>query len=233
VSPGSNGRRSVAEALSEDRLALIVEPLPSAHADLAAIVAECEQGGAVALSLPIDGADSEAPGGTWDAASVAQARAECELPIVVRATVRDVQGADSLVSTGADAAMVLVEPLLDGDDEEPLPLVHVAELLTSSGVELIATVRTPEELTAVLELDVDVVLNIDNRSDDGTIDPERTLDLLADVPVGTPVISESVARSDDVARLKRAGVDALLLDEGHFDAGLTTALAVFGDLIGA
>ena len=36
--------------------------------------------------------------------------------------------------------------------------------------------------------------------------------------------------TDQVAKLHRAGVDALLLDEGHIDTGLTSALAVYADL---
>ena len=68
------------------------------------------------------------------------------------------------------------------------------------------------------------------RNPKGRLDVERTFELLADVPAGWPVISESIATIDQVARLQRAGVDALLLDEGHVDTGLAHALAVYAGL---
>jgi indole-3-glycerol phosphate synthase len=96
-------------------------------------------------------------------------------------------------------------------------------------MEIVLSVCTGDELDLALAYDADA-LNIDNRDDDGHVDVDRTFELLAAVPVGWPVISESVASASEVARLHRAGVDALLLDEGHLDSGLTNALAVFADL---
>ncbi|MCW2924856.1 MAG: Indole-3-glycerol-phosphate synthase, partial [Thermoleophilia bacterium] len=97
------------------------------------------------------------------------------------------------------------------------------------GMEVVLSVCTEEELAFALETDVDV-LNIDNRDDDGHVDVARTFELLADVRAGWQVMSESIAASDEVAKLHRAGVDALLLDEGHLDTGLTRALAIYTDL---
>jgi indole-3-glycerol phosphate synthase len=96
-------------------------------------------------------------------------------------------------------------------------------------MEVVLSVQNDEELAFALETDVDV-LNIDNRGEDGRVDVERTFELLADVPAGWPVISESIAAIDQVPKLHRAGVDALLLDEGHLETGLAHALAVYADL---
>ncbi|MBC7462369.1 MAG: hypothetical protein H7287_13500, partial [Thermoleophilia bacterium] len=91
------------------------------------------------------------------------------------------------------------------------------------------SIGTEEELALAVATHADAH-NIDNRAERGNIDVERTFELLAEVPLGWPVISESIATVDEVAKLHRAGVDGLLLDEGHTDTGLASALAVYADL---
>ena len=108
-------------------------------------------------------------------------------------------------------------------------IAEIVRAAHGAGMEVVLSVRTDDELEFALDTDVDV-LNIDNRDEGGSVDVERTFELLADVPVGWPVISESIDAIDKVSRLHRAGVDALLLDEGHIDTGLTSALAVYATL---
>lgn len=232
---------SLTETLSEDRLGLIVEPKRATpergvihpELDIAAIVRECEAAGACAVSIVTDAILS---GG--DPVDLAAARAACNLPLIARDLVVDVRQVYELRALGADALLIPAAAHLGReivDDEAHLhvdrtdtltAIVGTAHML---GMDVALSVRSDEELELVLRSDADVI-NIDNRTEDGSIDGERTLDLLADVPVGWPVISESIASSAHVAKLHRAGVDALLLDDGHTEAGLTNALAVFADL---
>jgi indole-3-glycerol phosphate synthase len=119
---------------------------------------------------------------------------------------------------------------VDEDDLGTLQqLGTIVSTAHSLGMDAILSVRSSEDLALALDVDPDAIV-IDNRDDDGRIDVERTFDLLNEVPVGNPVISESVGDADEVAKLHRAGVDALLLDEGHVDVDLPNALAVFRDL---
>ncbi|MBC7643573.1 MAG: hypothetical protein H7123_00500, partial [Thermoleophilia bacterium] len=212
---------------------LIVEPKrATAHRgvineglDAADIARECEAAGAAAISIVTE---SELSAGST--ADLAAARAPCSLPLLARDIVVHPLQILDLRACGADAIFLPVEAFLDADDLDPdeeLPaLVLAAQRM---GMEVVLSVHSSEQLEIALEAECDV-LNIDNRTSSGKVDVERTLDLLAEVPVGTTVISESVARAEEVARLHRAGVDGLLLDEGHLEHGLTAALHVFADL---
>lgn len=226
--------QSLGEALSTDHLSLIVEPKRSTadrgaiHPDLdmRALARECEQAGATALSIVTD---PELSGGVL--ADVTDARSACGLPLLARDFIVHPGQLLELRRAGADGVLVPVRAFLGDEDgdEGTHGLQQIMALGHRLGMDVVLSVSTTDELQRALATDVEV-LNIDNRSPDGTIDVDRTLDLLAEVPVGTTVISESVAAADEVARLHRAGVDALLLDEGHLDGGLTQAIEVFSDL---
>lgn len=234
--------RSLTEVLSEDVLGFIVEPKrATAHRgtinptlDVGAVAGECEQAGASAISVVTE---PRLSGGAHD--DVRAARAGCGLPIIARDYVVDVRQVCALRAAGADAlltpAVVYLgrEPEADELARLDAPptdsLVAIVRVAHELGMEVVLSVQTDEELAFALETDVDAI-NIDNRDASGSVDVERTFDLLADVPVGWPVISESIEAVDQVARLHRAGVDALLLDEGHLDTGLSSALAVYADL---
>jgi indole-3-glycerol phosphate synthase len=232
----TSGVRSLTEILSEDRLCLIVEPKPrneDGRGDIADIVRECEAAGACAVSVIVEDVVS---GG--DPADLRRARAACSLPLLARDFIVDVRQVYELRACGADALLIPAVAHLGRtipDDEMHLhvdrtdTLTAIVGAAHELGMEVVLSVRTDEELELAVRSDADA-LNVDNRHKDGTIDAERTLDLLADVPVGWPVISESIASAAQVAQLHRAGVDALLLDEGHTESGLTAALAVFADL---
>ena len=71
-----------------------------------------------------------------------------------------------------------------------------------------------EELELALELDADVI-GINNRNlADFTVDIDRTFDLLADVPAGKTVVSESgISTREQIEELERVGVDAVLVGE--------------------
>lgn len=227
------GTRSLSEALSEARLGLIVEPkrataergIINADLDLVAVARECDAAGATALSIVTEPTLSQG-----SVADLRAARSACDLPLLARDYVVHPRQVHELRAAGADALVLPVVAFLEAGDLEPeLSLAALVRLSYELGMEVVASVRTEEELEAALEADAEII-NIDNRDDRGNVDVERTLDLLAQVPVGTAVISESIASADEVAQLHRAGVDALLLDEGHIETDLANALAVYADL---
>jgi indole-3-glycerol phosphate synthase len=231
--------RSLTEVLSADELTLIVEPKRATmkrgrinpQLDVAQVAAECETAGASAICVVTEPRLS-----SGDIEDVRAARGACGMPIIARDFIVDARQVAELRMVGADVVMSpaqayvgrrsdeasVDEPALDALDT----IVRTAHQL---GMEFVLSVRSDEELAFALDTDADA-LNIDNRGDDGLVDVERTFDLLAQVPVGWPVISESIATLEQVPKLHRAGVDALLLDEGHLDTGLTSALAVYAAL---
>ena len=231
--PLSRVVHSLAEALSEDALALIVEPKRLTHVrgdihpdlDIADVAEECERAGAAAISVVTE---PKLSGGSF--ADLMEARQACALPLLARDIIVDVRQVREARLAGADAVFLPIEVFVDEEDLAPGQNLHeiIAEA-HACGMDVVLSVRNDEELELGLAADCDV-LNIDNRDARGRIDVERTLEMLAEVPVGHPVISESVARIEEVAQLHRAGVDALLLDEGHLDTGLSHALRVYAEL---
>jgi indole-3-glycerol phosphate synthase len=81
-------------------------------------------------------------------------------------------------------------------------------------LDAIVEVHDEEELECALELDVDVI-GINNRNlEDFTVDIQVTVDLLAAVPTGKTVVSESGIRTrQEIEELERIGVDAVLIGE--------------------
>ena len=65
-----------------------------------------------------------------------------------------------------------------------------------------------------LEVDADVI-GINNRNlEDFSVDIQRTFDLLADVPAGKTVVSESgIHHREQIEELEQVGVDAVLIGE--------------------
>ena len=59
------------------------------------------------------------------------------------------------------------------------------------------------------------MLGINNRNlEDFSVDIQRTFDLLADVPAGKVVVSESgIQTREQIEELERVGVDAVLIGE--------------------
>ncbi len=206
---GTKTARSLTEVLSADELAFIVEPR-CAPADIARIAAECEQAGAIAISLSVDAG--------FGVADIRAVRDACALPIIARGGVDDVSRVAALRDAGADA-------LLLPDDDADSAVLDAAH---DCGMEVVVTVHDEAQIERVVDGSADV-LHVDNRDAGGSVDVDRTLDLLAAIPAGWPVLSESIAALEHVARLQRAGVDALLLDEGHLDTGLASALAAYAD----
>jgi indole-3-glycerol phosphate synthase len=81
-------------------------------------------------------------------------------------------------------------------------------------MDALVEISGPGELELALEVDVDVI-GINNRDlEDFTVDIQRTFELLADIPAGKTVVSESgIVYREQVEELERVGVDAVLVGE--------------------
>lgn len=109
---------------------------------------------------------------------------------------------------GADAVLLIAALL------EQSRLVDYLGLAGELGLAALVEVHTPDELYRVLETGAPLV-GINNRDlHTFKTDLEVTFKLLPLVPEGTVVVSESGIHTQmDVARLARAGVDAVLVGE--------------------
>ena len=107
---------------------------------------------------------------------------------------------------GADAVLLVVGAFHHGDQ-----LADLFNTARALDLDAIVEVSEPEELEVALEADVDVI-GINNRNlEDFSVDTARTYELLADVPAGKIVVSESgISTREQIEELERVGVDAVL-----------------------
>jgi indole-3-glycerol phosphate synthase len=203
--------RPFAEALSRPGTSLIAEykrRSPSAGpiregASCADVVRAYERGGAAAVSVLTEEAHF---GGSLD--DLREARASTTLPILRKDFTIDPYQLYESRAVGADAVLLVVGSV---DPRELAALYREAHALD---LDAIVEVAREEELEVALEADVDV-LGINNRNlEDFSVDIQRTFDLLADVPAGKVVVSESGIRNRrQIEELEQVGVDAVLIGE--------------------
>ena len=176
-------------------------------ADLAA---RYHAGGACALSVLTD---QDYFGGSLE--DLRAARAAVDLPVLRKDFVIDPIQVYEARAAGADAVLLIVRIL---DDASLSELLRTAEGL---GMAAFVEAHDGAELERALAVGARVV-GINNR-DLSTFATrlEVTLELLDQVPADVVLVSESGIRSgEDVARLGREGVDAVLVGEwllGHDD----------------
>jgi len=115
---------------------------------------------------------------------------------------------------GASAVLLIAALLSDAR------LKELAGEAANMGLDAIIEIHSWTELDPALAANAPI-LGINNRNlDTFEVSLDTTFDLLADVPEGTVVISESgISHRDQCARLEEAGVDAILIGEG---VGTTT-----------
>ncbi len=180
--------RPFAEALSRPGTSLIAEHKrrsPSAGtiregATCSEIVRAYERGGAAAVSVLTEEAHF---GGSL--ADLREARAATQLPLLRKDFTVDPYQLYEAKVAGADAVLLVVGSVRDRELAE---LYRVARELD---LDAIVEIHRDEELEVALELDADVI-GINNRDlEDFSVDIDRTFDLLADVPAGKVVVSES------------------------------------------
>jgi indole-3-glycerol phosphate synthase len=204
------GARPFSEALVRPGLSLIAEfkrRSPSAgeidaDADVAETVTAYERGGAAALSVLTDANF----GGSLDDLRIA--RSASALPILRKDFVVDPYQLYEAAVHGADAVLLIVAAL----DDPTLTLLY--EEARALDLDCLVEVHSEEELERALAIGADV-LGINNRDlGDFSVDVERTVELITDVPAGKTVVSESgYERSEQLEELERIGVDAVLIGE--------------------
>jgi indole-3-glycerol phosphate synthase len=204
-------RRPFAEALSRPGIAVIAEhkrASPSKGtirdgAQVEQVVLAYERGGASALSVLTEP--------HWFRGSLDDlraAKAATDLPILRKDFVVDPYQIHEAAAHGADAILLIVSAL------HPEDLAVLLREARDLDLDALVEIHDEEELETALEVDADL-LGINNRDlRDFTVDLDRTFDLLADVPAGKLVVSESgIATPEQLLELERVGVDAVLVGE--------------------
>jgi indole-3-glycerol phosphate synthase len=203
--------RPFAEALARPGTSLIAEHKrrsPSAGAiregsSCAEVVRAYERGGAAALSVLTEETHF---GGSL--ADLREARAASDLPVLRKDFTIDPYQLYEAKAAGADAVLLVVGAM---SEHELAGLYREAHALD---LDAIVEIHDEDELERALEVDADV-LGINNRNlEDFSVDIQRTFDLLADVPAGKVVVSESGIQSrEQIDELEQVGVDAVLIGE--------------------
>ena len=207
----AEGFRPFSEALTRPGISLIAEHKrrsPSAGkirkgSEVDEVVRAYEKGGAAALSILTEPFHF---GGSLD--DLRSARAASSLPVLRKDFIVDRYQLYEAVVAGADAILLIVAALEISDLAD---LLHEAAELD---LDALVEVHDERELERALEIEADV-LGINNRDlSDFSVDIERTYELLADVPAGKTVVSESgFSTREQLEELERVGVDAVLIGE--------------------
>ncbi len=210
IETGREGR-PFAEALARPGTSLIAEHKrrsPSAGAiregaSCADIVSAYDRGGAAAVSVLTEETHF---GGSL--ADLREARAATELPILRKDFTIDPYQLYEAKVAGADGVLLVVGSLEQGE------LASLYAQAQELDLDALVEIHDGEELERALELDCDVI-GINNRDlVDFSVDIQRTFDLLADVPAGKVVVSESgIHHRGQIDELEQVGVDAVLVGE--------------------
>ena len=203
--------RPFSEALNRPGMSIIAEHKrrsPSAGAiregaTVTEIVCAYERGGAAALSILTEPRHF---GGSLD--DLREARGTTNLPILRKDFIVDPYQLYESAAAGADAILLIVAAL------EPKTLAGLYQEARAIDLDVLVEVHSEPELDTALEIDADNI-GINNRDlSDFSVDLERTFELLADVPTGKTVISESgIASRDQIDELERVGIDGVLVGE--------------------
>jgi indole-3-glycerol phosphate synthase len=209
--------RPFAEALTAPGIAVIAEhkrASPSAGtigsgADVAEVAAAYERGGAAALSILTE---EHWFRGSLD--DIRVARAATDLPILRKDFIVDPYQVYEAASAGADALLLIVAAL------HPEDLKVLLREARGLDLDVLVEIHDEEELEIALDADAEL-LGINNRDlRDFSVDLERTFELLADVPAGKIVVSESgISTREQLDSLEEVGVDAVLVGETLMRAG--------------
>jgi indole-3-glycerol phosphate synthase len=172
-------------------------------AEVGTIAAAYERGGASALSVLTEEPNFE---GSLD--DLRAARAACGLPVLRKDFVVDPYQLHEARAAGADAVLLIVAAL----DQEELASLH--ELAASLGLDVLVEVHDREELERAASMGARLI-GVNNRDlRDFTVDVQRTSQLLAGMPKGAVVVSESgISTAEQLRALEREGVAAVLVGE--------------------
>lgn len=208
-SDGARGRFH--EALAGPGIGVIAEfkrCSPSAgrlreDADIERIAGAYELGGASALSVLTEGPNFD---GSLD--DLRAAGAACGLPILRKDFIVDPYQLWEARAAGADAVLLIVAAL------NPNELSSLHELAATLGLDVLVEVHDRDELACAARIGARLI-GVNNRDlRDFSVDVRRTERLLADMPTGATVVSESgIAAPRQLRELERLGVSAVLVGE--------------------
>jgi len=203
--------RPFLEALARPATSLIAEHKrrsPSAGeirsgASVTEMVRAYERGGAAALSILTE---ERHFGGSLD--DLREARRASDLPILRKDFTVDPYQLVEARAAGADAVLLVVGSL------DPGALASLFQEAHALDLDALVEVHDEKELAVALEVDADLI-GINNRDlQDFSVDISKTFDLLAAVPAGKTVVSESgIVYREQIEELERVGVDAVLVGE--------------------
>ena len=142
-----------------------------------------------------------------------QARASCDLPVLRKDFIVDAYQVYESRSMGADAILLIAACL---DDAQMADFEAQARALDMA---VLVEVHDREELLRALRLQTELI-GINNRNlRTFDVSLDTTLSLLAEVPPGRIVVTESGIRTRaDVLRMREAGVGAFLVGEAFMRA---------------
>jgi indole-3-glycerol phosphate synthase len=171
--------------------------------DIAEIVSAYERGGASALSVLTEG-----PNFDGSLADIDAARDACGLPILRKDFIVDPYQLYEAVVAGADAVLLIVAAL------EPEELSSLHDRALGLDLDVLVEVHDRDELMRAEQVGARLI-GVNNRDlRDFSVDVGRTERLLAEMPAGTTVVSESgISRPEQLEQLERAGVAAVLVGE--------------------
>ncbi|MEA2315685.1 MAG: indole-3-glycerol phosphate synthase [Solirubrobacteraceae bacterium] len=189
--------------------------------DLGEIVSAYARGGAAAISIL-----TEEPNFGGSIEDLSAARSWCELPLLRKDFIVDPYQLHEARAAGADAVLLIAAAL------EPSDLAALYGRARTIGLDVLVEVHDRRELHDALSIGAEIV-GINNRDlRDFTVDVQRTERLIADVPRGVLVVSESgIVAPEQLARLRERGVHAVLVGESlmraHDPAAALAALKRF------
>jgi indole-3-glycerol phosphate synthase len=172
-------------------------------ADPWAVAMAYAAGGARAMSVLTDGPFF---GGSLD--DLIAARAACELPILRKDFIVDLYQIVEARAAGADAVLLIVAAL---EDRELAALLAAANEV---GLEALVEAHDEDEVARAVAAGASIV-GINNRDlKTFTVDRDLAARMRPRVPADRVIVAESGIRdAADVARLRAAGVDAILVGE--------------------
>jgi indole-3-glycerol phosphate synthase len=199
-------------ALSAPEMSVIAEfkrRSPSAGAirelpDLRELLGAYERGGASAISVLTEGPHF---GGSLE--DLRAARAACDLPLLRKDFVVDPYQLYEALLAGADAVLLIVAALAQSE------LASLHAQARELDLDVLVEVHDREELARALTLEGVDLIGINNRDlRDFSVDVRRTFELLAEIPAGVTVVSESgISAPEQLRELHERGVGAVLVGE--------------------
>jgi len=170
---------------------------------VADVASAYQRGGAAAMSVLTN---EHYFGGSLD--DLREAARACSLPLLRKDFIIDAYQLHEARAAGAAAVLLIVAAL----DQVTLTSLHAAAGELS--LDVLVEVHDAAELALALAAGAELI-GVNNRDlRDFSVDPERTYALLDAIPAGALVVSESgIAGAGDLARLRAAGVDGVLIGE--------------------